>query len=280
MNPFKKPFLAFITLAALLFSSLVQAQIEVSKFKKSFRTVVEKTYTPEPRQLERNQLIADLRENTIKGVDGTGWKYDASTEFIRCKKSGSRYYYRDIIDNKKIKFFLRESDGLYGVGIWFKKSTTFSDSISLYLFFHEQQCARQYAEDMFYIQHHKDSLIREETKEYEQKLAEFQIIAKTYKEQTEKTAISEEQRKYIVQANAMNDKRDYEKAISLYNQAIEMSPVTYPPAYYNLALLYAQTSKFRLASFNMKKYLLLVPDAPDARAAQDKIYEWEAELEN
>jgi len=26
----------------------------------------------------------------------------------------------------------------------------------------------------------------------------------------------------------------------------------------------------------MKKYLMLVPDAEDARGAQDKIYEWEA----
>jgi hypothetical protein len=25
----------------------------------------------------------------------------------------------------------------------------------------------------------------------------------------------------------------------------------------------------------MKKYLMLVPDAADARAAQDRIYEWE-----
>jgi len=28
----------------------------------------------------------------------------------------------------------------------------------------------------------------------------------------------------------------------------------------------------------MKKYLILYPDAPDARAAQDKIYEWELML--
>jgi hypothetical protein len=26
----------------------------------------------------------------------------------------------------------------------------------------------------------------------------------------------------------------------------------------------------------MKKYLLLMPEAPDATSAQDKIYEWEA----
>ena len=30
----------------------------------------------------------------------------------------------------------------------------------------------------------------------------------------------------------------------------------------------------------MKKYLLLEPDASDARSAQDKIYEWKAQLAN
>jgi hypothetical protein len=30
----------------------------------------------------------------------------------------------------------------------------------------------------------------------------------------------------------------------------------------------------------MQKYLFLVPDASDARAAQDKIYEWQGEIKN
>jgi len=30
----------------------------------------------------------------------------------------------------------------------------------------------------------------------------------------------------------------------------------------------------------MKKYLMLMPDAEDARAAQDKIYEWELKMNN
>jgi hypothetical protein len=42
-----------------------------------------------------------------------------------------------------------------------------------------------------------------------------------------------------------------------------------------MALLYAEKQDFERAVKNMKKYLLLLPDAPDARAAQDKIYEWE-----
>jgi len=45
-----------------------------------------------------------------------------------------------------------------------------------------------------------------------------------------------------------------------------------------MALLCAQGNRFKSAIDYMKKYLLLVPDAPDARSAQDKVYEWEAML--
>jgi hypothetical protein len=41
-----------------------------------------------------------------------------------------------------------------------------------------------------------------------------------------------------------------------------------------VALLFAQQNRFKSAINYMKQYLMLVPDAPDARSAQDKIYEW------
>jgi len=120
---------------------------------------------------------------------------------------------------------------------------------------------------------------RSETDKYDKELTEFQKLAKNYNELNEKPAITEEQRKYIVQANMANEKKDYKIACQLFQKAIEISPTTYPAAYYNLALLDAMGNDFRQAIFNMKKYLLLVPDAPDTRAAQDKIYEWEFEIE-
>jgi hypothetical protein len=40
-------------------------------------------------------------------------------------------------------------------------------------------------------------------------------------------------------------------------------------------LLFAQVSNYDAAIFYMQEYLLLEPEAQDARAAQDKIYEWE-----
>ena len=108
-----------------------------------------------------------------------------------------------------------------------------------------------------------------------QQLILFEPIAAQYRALKVKPPVSEEQRKYIVQANALNQQKMYEKAIELYNKAIELDQTAYPAAYSNLALLSAQIHKFNTAIYYMKKYLLLEPEATDARAAQDKIYEWE-----
>jgi len=114
---------------------------------------------------------------------------------------------------------------------------------------------------------------------YEQTFEKFKTEVNSHKGQAEKPTIPEEQRKLIVQANAANDEKRYEDALSLYRKAVMINQVSFPQAYFNMALLAASTYKFNYAIFNMKKYMLLVPEAEDARAAQDKIYEWEAEIE-
>jgi len=93
-----------------------------------------------------------------------------------------------------------------------------------------------------------------------------------------KTEISEEQRKYIVQANAETENKNYNEAISLFNKAIKINPYTYPFAYYNMALIHGNLENYYQAVFAMKQYLILAPEAEDARKAQDKIYEWELKL--
>jgi hypothetical protein len=50
----------------------------------------------------------------------------------------------------------------------------------------------------------------------------------------------------------------------------------WPEGHFNRALIMGETKKYWDAMREMKRYLLLVPDAPDARAAQDKIYQWES----
>jgi tetratricopeptide (TPR) repeat protein len=114
--------------------------------------------------------------------------------------------------------------------------------------------------------HHYDSL-----------LTQFKPVAEQYSALKVKPPVSEEQRKYIVQANAMSQIKDYNKAIDLYNKALELDKTSYPAGYSNVALLSAQINNFDGAIFYMKEFLLLEPEATDARSGQDKIYEWEAQ---
>jgi tetratricopeptide (TPR) repeat protein len=115
-------------------------------------------------------------------------------------------------------------------------------------------------------------------KRYESQLILFKPIAAQYCALKVKPPISEGQRKFIVQANSFNEKKIYDKAIDLYNKAIEVDQTAYPAGYSNLALLSAQINNYDAAIFYMKKYLLLEPESSDARSAQDKIYEWEAQI--
>jgi tetratricopeptide (TPR) repeat protein len=145
------------------------------------------------------------------------------------------------------------------------------------LWLRKQACSRfeemkKYADDFYFIQYHlKQNL-------YKSQLALFDSIAAQYRELKVKPPVSEEQRRYIVQANYLNENKKYDQALETYLKATEINQTTYPTAYFNMALISALNNNFQYAIFNMKKYLILSPDAEDARSAQDKIYEWEAEI--
>lgn len=131
---------------------------------------------------------------------------------------------------------------------------------------------KKLADYLFYFQHQSNTIL------YDSLLIQFKPIAAQYITLKVKPTISEEQRKYIVQANGYNEQKMYQKAIDLYKKAIETDQTAYPAAYSNLALLSVQIDKFDAAIYYMKKYLMLEPESPDARGAQDKIYLWEAKL--
>ncbi|MFA7346390.1 MAG: tetratricopeptide repeat protein [Desulfurivibrionaceae bacterium] len=133
--------------------------------------------------------------------------------------------------------------------------------------------AQKIADDLYFIQKHMERYNGGELEVFKEKAAK-------YRASKIKPQVSEAQRKFIVQANAFTQKKDYAGAIDRYNKAIELDPVSYPEAYFNLALLSAQEDRFKSAIGYMEKYLLLAPDAKDARSAQDKIYEWEAMVAN
>jgi tetratricopeptide (TPR) repeat protein len=125
------------------------------------------------------------------------------------------------------------------------------------------------ADNLFFIQY------KLKEQRYNAQITLFKPIAAQYCALKVKPPVSEEQRKYIVQANSFNQQKMYTKAIELFKKAIEVDQTAYPAGYSNLALLSAQINNFDGAIYYMKKYLMLMPDASDARSAQDKIYEWE-----
>ncbi len=125
--------------------------------------------------------------------------------------------------------------------------------------------------DILYSLQHKFNV-----KNAEYQLKGFMPLVEQYRNANPKPSLSEEQRKYIVQANLFSQAKEYIKAAGVYKKVVEVNPIAYPEAYYNMSLLYAGERLFDMAILNMKKYVLLVPDASDARNAQDKIYEWEA----
>jgi len=143
-----------------------------------------------------------------------------------------------------------------------------SHSETLYVPAGREDLARKIADVLFFIQQNIETYQKEKESAFQGKAAQYRMLKV-------KPQVSEEQRKYIVQANALNERKEYAGAIDLYGKAIKVDPVSYPEAYFNLALLSAQMQRFKPAIAYMKQYLLLVPEAKDARNGQDKIYEWE-----
>jgi tetratricopeptide (TPR) repeat protein len=159
----------------------------------------------------------------------------------------------------------RKKEGNYPYVIFF------NDLITFRFYKDDLAAAHTMADALYFLQQEQKTKQDERDKE----MARFQPIAAQYRALAIKPPISEEQRKYIVQANALANQKQYERAEEKYLKAIELDPTSYPGAYFNMALLAAQENRPVTAIFRMKQYLLLMPDAKDARSAQDKIYEWE-----
>jgi formylglycine-generating enzyme required for sulfatase activity len=102
----------------------------------------------------------------------------------------------------------------------------------------------------------------------------FLDVAAKYKVAKPKPELSEEARKYKVQAEFMVQEKQAEKAIALYGKALDIAP-WWPEGHYRLGLLLGEAKRYRDAMREMQRYLTLAPEGADARAAQDKIYQWE-----
>ena len=81
-----------------------------------------------------------------------------------------------------------------------------------------------------------------------------------------------------VQAGAAINAHQFQQAQVYYAEGTEMAP-WYAPFHFNRALLLGDTlGAPHVAIVEMQRYLALAGDAPNARAAQDKIYVWQTRL--
>ncbi|MGC9056547.1 MAG: hypothetical protein ACP5J6_06780 [Candidatus Saccharicenans sp.] len=103
-------------------------------------------------------------------------------------------------------------------------------------------------------------------------------LSEIYKAHPEFREMPEEARKYYVRSEVMNREGKFLESLTECRKALKIAPLS-PDLYKALALNCAKLEKFKLAVANMNIYLELFPDAPDARAAKDLIYQWEYLLE-
>jgi len=103
-------------------------------------------------------------------------------------------------------------------------------------------------------------------------------VAKLLKERPYLLELPEEARKFAIRAEEYTKEGKFEEAVNEYKKALSIAPF-FPELYKALALNYGGMKHYSQAIDNMKTYLELYPDAPDARAAKDEIYRWEMHME-
>jgi tetratricopeptide (TPR) repeat protein len=107
-----------------------------------------------------------------------------------------------------------------------------------------------------------------------QEEANFAKTAREYRAMAVKPGLPEEARRLSVQAEDAVQDKNLDDAADLSEQAIHVAP-WWPAGHFNYAVILSETGDYGHAVREMKRYLLLVPDAPDAQAVQNYIYKWE-----
>jgi tetratricopeptide (TPR) repeat protein len=123
-----------------------------------------------------------------------------------------------------------------------------------------------------YVQAYRSAMSTEQT------TAAVAGISRLVRKVATKPVLPEEARKFGVQATSLVEKKRYDEAVALYQKALEIAP-WWAEGHFNRALVLANQNRFPEAIAGMKNFVALAPDSADARAAQDKLYEWELELQ-
>lgn len=136
--------------------------------------------------------------------------------------------------------------------------------------FHDLADATAFADALYVMKSQSGSgMIAEETA--------FKDMAKNYRDLHVKPALPEAVQQCRVVAEDAIRNRDIEKAVDYYEQGLAIEPL-WPEGQFNAALLYGEINDYVNAVLHMRRYLELVPDAPDAKAARDQIAIWQSKM--
>lgn len=104
--------------------------------------------------------------------------------------------------------------------------------------------------------------------------AEFEQAATRWRAMPAKPPLSPEAERRRVLAEAAFRDKELDLAMEHYQAALVSDP-TWPSGNFNLALLLGEAGYYARAVQYMQRYLTLVPDAKDAKAAHEKIMVWQ-----
>lgn len=105
-------------------------------------------------------------------------------------------------------------------------------------------------------------------------LMAFKEKARAWRALAAKPSLPASANRYRVLAEDAFKSKDFDKAIEYYDKGLEVYPL-WPQGQFNAALICGEVGDYAEAVGHMKRYLELVPDAKDAKAAQEKIFIWE-----
>lgn len=137
--------------------------------------------------------------------------------------------------------------------------------------FYIQSNPRAFANALYVL---KQNAIRQKKEAAEYDASFAASLADYRKKAVANTALPEAANKYKVQAEGAVRDKAFDDAADFYAAALKIAP-WWPVGHFNRALVLGESGDYEMAKREMTYYLQLVPDAPNARAAQDKIYEWE-----
>lgn len=108
-------------------------------------------------------------------------------------------------------------------------------------------------------------------------LSSFGETVAKYRAAPAKPELPEAARAFRVQAEDAVAQLRLQDAVDRYGKALGLAP-WWPEGHFNQALLLGEADCPEEAIAAMERYLALVPEAPDARAARDKVYLWKGRL--